>query len=300
MAAICSKYPQEILTEGPFKALTGRSFCIQTEIHKSIHPAPFYLSVNKAGSTLQTGVVETICKASGISFLNLADQLFLQGLSISECPLQLLNLLERELVSTGFREPWLLLHVQRYWSSPKILLVRDPRDIAVSLYFSITSSHAMPAEGHLSRMLNTQRQLTKNLTISQFVTAGEADSAIMNMRNFLQHSYQVGDFRIRRYEDVIFSKRQWFKSIADELQVDFEQQLLEELIDRFDVFPKYENPHAHIRRVTPGDYQRRLDSVALDYLEQRFKDVFEELDYTIKKRRHRWPYFPSVLRRRGN
>src|SRR5262249_29900377 len=85
-----------------FTSLGGSSFFLNLGGGRRLPNAPMFLSVAKAGSSLQTGVVEKICKTFDISFLNIAEQLFLQGIDLPDCPLSVLNLLEEDHVSTGF------------------------------------------------------------------------------------------------------------------------------------------------------------------------------------------------------
>src|SRR5687768_6416874 len=110
-------------------------------------PSHFVLSVPKAGSTLLNNVVKDLCKAARRPHFSLLSQLFAQGAHVEDCPRTLLPFFERDgVVFSGFRQAWLLHESPRYRSATKLLLVRDPRDIAVSLYFSMRDSHRLPWE----------------------------------------------------------------------------------------------------------------------------------------------------------
>jgi hypothetical protein len=264
-----------------FKSLNGVDFDLSIPIGRQINPAPFFLSVHKAGSSMQSAIVESICNRFDISFLNIAAQLFDRGLRPDNCGTDALSLLEQNYVCTGFREVCSLDRIDRYWSVPKLLLLRDPRDIVVSLYFSVLHHPVPLEEGPVRKDILGARNNAMRMGISDFVLTGVADDILSNMRAFLDQVAKIPNFRIWRYEDVIFKKRQWIIEIAEQLQVSLPPRFLDELLEQFDVFPATENPSAFIRKVVPGDYLNRLNSKALAYLETRFRDVFDRLEYPL-------------------
>ena len=186
--------------------MSGTDFCLQIGTGSLVEPAPFFLSVHKAGSTLQSDVVETLCEWFGLSFINIPAQLHVQGVLVRDCPLEVVPLLEQSTVCTGFREPWLLRFIRRYGHSPKILLLRDPRDVAVSCYFS-TLHHPLPSSGRARNAMLNARSKATELTISEFVTEGQADWIMLRMRAFLEQAADYPNFKITRYEDVILKKK---------------------------------------------------------------------------------------------
>jgi hypothetical protein len=248
---------------------------------RQIESAPFFLSVHKAGSSLQTGIVEAICSRFGISFLNIPAQLFDQGILPEDYGIDTLTILEKNYVCTGFRETSSLHLVRRYWTAPKRLLLRDPRDVVVSLYFSVLN-HPIPLhDGPLKHDMLGAKRNAEQMGVSDFVLAGVADDILWNMRRFIQQAEKIPNFEIRRYEDIIFEKRRWITEIGEQLNVTLSASYIDELLDQFDVFPVEENKNSLIRKVVPGDYRDRLNSGAIEYLERGFEDVFRRLDYPL-------------------
>ena len=248
---------------------------------RQIERAPFFLSVHKAGSSLQTGIVEAICNNFRISCLNIPAQIFDHGIRPEDCGMDVLSILENNYVCTGFRETSLLDRVRRYWTAPKRLLLRDPRDIVVSLYFSVLN-HPIPLhDGPVKDDILGARRNAEQMGVSDFVLAGVAEDILWNMRRFIHQADEIPNFKITRYEDIIFKKREWINEIGEQLQVNLLPSFISELLEQFDVFPVEENPEGLIRKVTPGDYRDRLNSRALEYLEKGFQDIFHRLDYPL-------------------
>jgi hypothetical protein len=264
-----------------FKSLNGVDFELSIPTGRQINPAPFFLSVHKAGSSMQSAIVESVCSRFGIAFLNIAAQLFDRGLGPENCGMDALYVLEQNYVCTGFREVCLLDRIERYWSAPKLLLLRDPRDIAVSLYFSVLNHPVPLQDGPVKKDILGARKNAIELGISDFVLAGIADDILNNMRSFLDQAAEIPNFTICRYEDIVFNKREWISEIAQQLQVALPGTFLDELLQQFDVFPTTENPTAFIRKVVPGDYLNRLNSKALEYIETAYRDVLDRLDYPL-------------------
>lgn len=254
---------------------------IELEVPESTGTDSFFvLAVHKAGSVLFEAIVKDLCEAAERARFDLEPQLFKQGVPLGDCPLEAAVLLERPgLVFTGFRAPWLLANVRQYRRSKKLLIVRDPRDIAVSFYFSMARSHTVPKEGAARAGILKLREEAKSAAASEFVLAGHANPIFSNLTTFVNHRDRFPSFVTYKYEDVIFSKRPWTAAIAAELNIDVPEQILFEIADRHDVRPASEEPSRHIRQVTPGNYRKHLDPRAVAYIEKRCSEVFEAFGY---------------------
>jgi hypothetical protein len=180
---------------------------------------------------------------------------------------------------SGFRTIWLLPYVRRFRESTKFLLVRDPRDIAVSYYFSVTKSHTIPDSGDVRDKLLAQRQQANELDINTFVRSGRCDFVLNNMRAFSRLISSDPSCRVYRYEDVIFKKREWIADIAAACGLNVDPSVLNEIADRHDIRPDAERPDAHIRQVSPGNYKTHLNDQAKNSLERRYEPVFKFFGY---------------------
>jgi hypothetical protein len=90
-------------------------------------------------------------------------------------------------------------------------------------------------------------------------------------------------FHLFRYEDVIWSKRQWCADIAKYLDIDLPSETLSKIADGHDVRPEQERPERHIRQVSPGNHKKHLNEEAIRHIELRCRPIFElfEFDYAV-------------------
>jgi hypothetical protein len=162
-------------------------------------------------------------------------------------------------------------------SFKKILLIRDPRDMIVSHYFSQKISHDLPP-GELGAKLKAIRSSLNRKTIDQYAL----ESAAGVRRKYAQYQQAVFDSNLKlyRYEDVIFSKRKWLASVLEFVGIDMPMEAINRIADRQDFRPKVEDPGRHIRRVTPGDHRNKLQQETILELNQVFAEVLERFGYS--------------------
>lgn len=262
-----------------FRALNGTPFTLE-RAPADDKPAVFFLSVHKAGSTLLQRLVRDLCEASERPLVELEPDLFREGIVLSDCPLELIMWLEETgYVFSGFRSPWILHFVRQYREGRKLLLIRDPRDIAVSFYFSMAKSHTLPAKGEARAAILSRREQTAGLTPSQYVLEGRANDVLRNIMQFSRHVDLYGNFNVVRYEDIIFDKMTLSQTIVDLMEADVPASQMRLITARHDVRPAQERPDAHIRQVTPGNYKVHLSDEAQSYLWQHFQPIFTRFNY---------------------
>lgn len=157
----------------------------------------------------------------------------------------------------------------------KILLIRDPRDILVSLYFSVVKSHQVTV-GEAGKRLLQERETAAKIDIDEYV--------IQTMQIFVTRfrtyrRLEDDRFKLYRYEDVIFEKSKWIQDILAFLGLELDQQTIEDIAKSYDVFPTQEDPASHIRKVTPGDYQQKLKPATIEILNQQFHEILHHYGY---------------------
>jgi hypothetical protein len=206
--------------------------------------------------------------------------MFQQGAHVEDCPRTLLPFFERDgYVFSGFRQLWLLHESPRFRSATKLLLIRDPRDMAVSLYFSMRNSHPLPWSGPMRTGITRAREIATDRDVSSFVCEGNADNIFVRLAAFARQVESIPGFKVFRYEDIIWSKRAWCAEIAQHLDMDLPEDVVNRIADRHDVRPDTERPDHHIRQVKPGNYQVHLDERAVRYVETQCKAAMKFFDY---------------------
>lgn len=263
-----------------FVAGDGTRFTVELAPPDAL-PAAYVLSVHKAGSTLLNTMATQIARAAGRPLFGLHPTLFRAGVKLDDCPAEAVALLERPgTVFIGFRTPHFLDDIAQYRTAPKLLMVRDPRDIAVSGYFSSAFSHGLPRGGAVRERMLENRQRVRQMEPSEYVLRGSADGPMRNLAAFMAQLDRYEGFVVRRYEDVIFQKAALARDIAAVLSADVAPQRLDAIAAQNDVRPDAERPTEHIRQVSPGNYAEHLSSEAQDYLKTKFAPIFARFGYT--------------------
>jgi len=263
-----------------YTSLKGVRFKISRPFFLRGAESMFVIAPPKSGSVLLNELIKELCKHGRLPCFEFEPQLFQQGIYPLEVPLEAMLLLEKPgTVNLGFRTPYLLQYVRRYRTAKKIFLVRDPRDMAVSYYYSISRSHPQPTAKVGRDAFDAIRRQAADDSIDEFISAGKADHVISAMRGMISHINQFPNSHLFKYEEVIFRKREWILSLAELLGVDVPDQLMERLLARFDVIPEKEQPDQHIRQVAPGNHKTQLTPETIALIEEKHRDVMSYFNY---------------------
>lgn len=235
----------------------------------------FVFALHKSGSVLLNGIVGELAFAAKVPNLNVPEILFRKGVKwkeIASVPPALFD--RRGVVFSGFRQmPQSPFEIGFRECDKAALLVRDPRDILVSLYFSMKFSHSLPKAGAVRDRLIKIRQVAESTGIDAYVL----DAASALARQY--YLYREGllrrgdlDVRVFRYEDVVFDKVRWVADLAAFFEFDIAEAKKRKIASSYDIVPDTEDPSAHVRRVAPGDH---LDKLAPETI-ARLNDLFRE------------------------
>ena len=157
-----------------------------------------------------------------------------------------------------------------------ILIVRDPRDILTSHYFSMYFSHEAPGKllvGFLGDSL-------PKMDIDEFVL-GKMPFFKNNFDKNVKQLLPKGNCKLFRYEDIIADLEKFIFTSVDHLGLCFPIDKARSLGKKETQKPKKENIHRHIRKVIPGDHKEKLKSTTIQTLNKSFKDILSIFDYKV-------------------
>lgn len=264
---------------------SGREFSFRVpESRPGDETRRFIFALHKSGSVLLNRIVDDLANEAGVPVFNFPELLFENGIrfqDLQEVPGDLFD--EPGVIYSGFRHvPKKPCQVNLERGAKVILMVRDPRDILVSMYFSMKGSHAVPKSGNSREKLLKIRENAESVSIEEFVRSG-----CERLRKKF-HRYQEAlvrnenlDVRVFRYEDVIFEKPSWVREIAEFFELEASEEKMNAIAERHDVRPEKEDPSAHIRRVAPGDYLEKLSPETIEFLNAELGETVRAFGYEL-------------------
>lgn len=241
-------------------------------------------SLAKAGSTLLYDMLSVLAPAARLTYFSAEDALFAQDVSVNRRPAKVGDLFRQTgYCYGGFRQfpayPLPILDATK-----AVFLVRDPRDMAVSLYFSMMKSHVLPdpqgREGGAREEFERARANVAAVPIDTWVNHAATVQYTRMFEGYLAQGFLWRPNVVTyRYEDVIFAKRAWLADLCDWFEWDVPAATRDAVADRFDIRPDAERPDQHVRQVTPGNFRRHLSPDTAERLTAAFGEYLRLYGY---------------------
>lgn len=240
-------------------------------------PSRFVFAMHKSGSTLLNKMLGNALRLAKVPQIAPGESAFSAGLSGN----QLINpqdfVFERGYCYRGYRMLPPYLQAMDISKNKKILLVRDPRDMLVSHYFSTAFSHVVPETGGVRDKMLERREAARTETIDEYVLS----RTDFFSKEFAGYEPLLGtELRTYRYEDVIFDKANWLTDMLRYFEVDLAPKDIEKIAAKHDVRPDEERPDQHVRQVTPGNYKKHLHEETIAKLNDIFSRPLNQYGYT--------------------
>jgi hypothetical protein len=250
----------------------------------SAGPAFFVLGVRKSGSSLLNNLCNVLSTTNGHPFIDIGGVLFEKNIPADEWGVYpgILPILNPGNTYGGFREvPPIFLDNDLFKNSAKILLVRFPHDALVSEFYSSAFSHAVPkptaAGDAVTKTMELFRKQALTSTIDDYVVP-RAHSLARQMLEYAAVA-RWDSTMLFKYEDWIFRKAELIKAIASHFGWKVDDQLIGHMLAWADIRPVTEDPHAFVRKVTPGDHRQKLRPDTIATLNTILRPAMEAFDY---------------------
>lgn len=174
-------------------------------------------------------------------------------------------------------------------------VVRDPRDIVVSAYFSHLYSHATEYWPELVEQRNRLRCLSKNegllLTIKFLEHLKVNNLALYLFDSMYNWDYSLHNIMELKFEDIIsnpyekFAEIFRFLGIGDDLKA---LTALKEALKENDFFamsggrsPGQEDIKNHYRKGVSGDWRNHFQKEHINYFKAKYNDLLIKLGYEV-------------------
>jgi hypothetical protein len=157
-----------------------------------------------------------------------------------------------------------------------VLVLRDPRDVLTSRFFSVAYSHSPKDDAYLAARDRAQVQ-----GIDAFVI--ERLPEVLSRYQSLQEQI-VGRENVLylRYEDMVADFPRWLNRLAVHICDEPQSDLISGLIEASDFQVSEEDEYAHRRAVQPGNYRSKLKPETVAAVEREFESVMNALGYRLE------------------
>lgn len=153
-----------------------------------------------------------------------------------------------------------------------LVVIRDPRDVLTSLYYSTAYSHRTPRGDGRDKFLSL-RDAARHVDINDYVRR-EADTFLPRYRAYFQLAERYAA-HLTTYEHLVTAPQVWLDELLAYLDAPLTAWRRRRLISAGDFTVKREDPHSHVRQVQPGDHARKLAPATIAWLDARFAEVLD-------------------------
>lgn len=156
--------------------------------------------------------------------------------------------------------------IRRYRNVPNmeqynvVLMLRDPRDVLVSMYFSLLYSHSTT-----SKKLKKSRKKYRNFTIDSFVL-DNLDYYRKVYEEYLDAKNKNENIFFFSYEYIFQNPKTFIKSLGDLVGIEVGKSYMDKLVEDQMKFPSKEDIYSHKRSGRPGQYKSKLRSDTVEIL----------------------------------
>lgn len=160
-----------------------------------------------------------------------------------------------------------------------ILMLRDPRDVLVSNYYSRIATHASPRNKERNVKFSEDRSLAQSMSIDEFVLH-RAPHFLTVYSTYKRHLADRCHGPVLRYEDLILDFGKW----CDDLELNLQETLGSETRQHLHDLGGFseiqgEDVGKHIRKAIPGDYSDKLLPRTQSVLKSQFSEILRWLNY---------------------
>lgn len=158
-----------------------------------------------------------------------------------------------------------------------ILVLRDPRDVLTSFYFSTLFNHPLSDKTVLD-----DRKKYASYSIDEYVLE-IAPAMQKNYAAYCTNLLHKDNVLFLKYEDMISKFDIWLYKLTGFLGLENIEEKANEIINDTSFKVEKEDPASFIRNVKAGDHLKKLKPETIDKLNKLFYNELQALNYTIQE-----------------
>jgi hypothetical protein len=160
-----------------------------------------------------------------------------------------------------------------------VLVVRDPRDILVSSYYSIAYSHAIPEGEKKDSLLSRRKEALASDLDDHVLQHAEKLLAVFDRYEVCLFA-EYSNVHIARFEDMVGDYPKWLDALLSSCGLDIPESMRCELIRSNEASrPSSENINKHLRKGMPGEHREKLRSDTIEKLNSIFEQPLLRFNY---------------------
>lgn len=155
-----------------------------------------------------------------------------------------------------------------------VLILRDPRDVMVSLFYSMRYSHSLVSKSMISIRQEAEKHDIDSYT---FLRAQEFRKKYDSYKELLNQDYNT---LYLRYDDLIDNPEISLKKVINFIGVRINPETSKDLIAHLKPTDSG-SIYSHKRSGRSGEYKEKLKPVTIDFLNQQFEEVIPYFGFSI-------------------
>lgn len=284
-------YGQAIFFPLIYPWITNNRFRVERRLIKGInhgtsaraHKSIIHFSVNKAATQYAKGILQRCAKENGLTHAQLneyarhSDFPYLDHLSAPEM-VQYRHIFR----PSGYLYSvfgGMIEGIPDLGNYHIILMIRDPRDVLTSRFFSLAYSHLPPGRNKVERF-NNSVAFAHQAGIDRFVIDWSEKTRKIYQRYLDLLVSRQSNVYVTKYEDMMADFPTWLNGVLDYCELEVSPNLKLDLLEEARRSrPEKENISRHARQATPGDHKKKLQPATIERLDAVFSNILAGFKY---------------------
>lgn len=275
-------YPLSIRLTSRFKV--ERELIKGTHRNENLHKSILHFSVNKAATQYTKSILSRCAGEIGLTHVRIHEYAFYSDFSYLD------HLSAEEMIQYRhiFKPAGYLYSVfggmiagfPNLQDYKVVLMIRDPRDVLTSSYFSVAYSHVPPTGRNKINPFMKERAFARQAGIDQYVLS-KSEDVCRNYQRYLDLLVRNRpDVYVSKYEDMVSDFQTWLDRLLCYCELEISPTLKQELLqEAYRARPNEENVAQNKRQITPGDHERKLQPETINHLNSLLSPVLTAFKY---------------------